>query len=97
MSGELVILIFDSMKRIDWQEIRDAIYSALGDYDCTVYYHYPSSDGQCGYFSISIDDEYDEEDLDSCLSSVIDEYDLTWDDQSCDGDFDLNAEWDNYD
>ena len=85
------------MDRTDWQEIRSAIYNALDDYDCDVYYYYPTKDGCCGFFSVTINDDdvvVDYDDIDSCLSNVIFEYDLTWDDESEDGDFDLNADWD---
>ena len=83
------------MDESDWQEIKSAIENALNVYDCDVYYYYPTKDGSCGYFSVTInEDDVDYDDIDSCLSNVIFEYDLTWDDESEDGDFDLNADWD---
>lgn len=84
------------MSRNDWQEIRDAIYDALSNYDCNVYYHRPSSDGMCGYFAVTInEDDYDEDDVDSCLAGVLSDYDLWIDDQSeGNEDFDICASWD---
>ena len=40
----------------EWRTIRRDIYAALSNYDCNVYYHRPTSDGECGYFEINIDD-----------------------------------------
>ena len=83
------------MRRSDWQEIRDAIYSALSNYDCDVYYNHPSNDGNCGYFAITINENYDADDVDYCLESVMSEYDLWIDDEvEDDEDLDLCASWD---
>ena len=74
-------------------EIIDAIEDALSDYDCEVEYYSPTSDGECGFFEVDINDEYDQDDVDAALEGVLSEYQLDIDDDS-DGDFDLNAYWD---
>lgn len=80
----------------NWREIRSAIYHALSDYDCEVWYEKPSGRGwnaRCSYFTISINEEYDSDDIEEALEDVADEYSLTIDWDS-DEDVDLNADWD---
>lgn len=45
----------------EWRSIRKEIYAALSNYGCSVYYNKPTSDGECGYFEVNIDDEFDED------------------------------------
>lgn len=80
----------------NWREIKSAIYNALSDYDCDVYYQKPTN-SQCAYFSISIEDEdYDSDDINCALENVCREYNLSidWDSEA---DVNLNVYWDNND
>lgn len=79
-----------------WKEIKDAIYDALDDYDCDVYYQPPTGCGygaHCAYFEITINEDYDCEDIENDLNEVCNDYELgiDWD---SDEDVDLNAYWD---
>ena len=77
-----------------WQEIISAIKNALNVYDCNVDYYGPTKDGRCGYFSVTINEVVEIEEIDTCLANVISKYKLFWDDASEKGNFDLNADWD---
>jgi len=76
----------------EWRTIRKEIYEALDNYDCSVYYHRPSSDGECGYFEINFDDDFDEDWVEGDLSDVCEEWDLDFDWHG--SELDLNAYWD---
>lgn len=83
----------------NWREIRSDIYDALSDYNVSVTYHNKSGHGweaSCSYFSVSFDDdeEWDWDWIEGDIDKVCDEWDLEIDDDSEDGDFDLNAHWD---
>ncbi len=86
----------------NWRQIRSDIYDALSNYNVTVRYHKKEGsgwDGTCSYFSVSFDDdeEWDWDWIESDIQAVCDEWDLGIDDDSEDGDFDLNAYWDTND
>lgn len=76
----------------EWRTIRRDIYAALSNYDCNVYYHRPTSDGECGYFEINIDDEFDEDWIEGDLADLCEEWDLDFDWHGTE--LDLNAYWD---
>lgn len=83
----------------EWRSIRSAIYNALSGYDCSVYYQKPVGkgwNGTCGYFEITIEDEYDSDEIEEELQSVADDWELDFDWDS-DGTVDLNAYWDRRD
>lgn len=69
------------------RDVKNAIYDALDDYDVDIYYISRSGD-RCGYFTVTINEEYDRDDIEDAIDDVCDEYDL-WIDDDSDGDFDL--------
>lgn len=81
------------MKRSDYLEILNAIKSALTEDSPEVQYHSPTSDGQCGYFNVTTHGNLSLDEIDTCLSSVVKDYNLDRD-PHFDGTFDLNAYWD---
>ncbi len=81
------------MKESDSLNILDEIKSALIEDSPEVYYHPPTTDGQCGYFNVTTNGNLSLEEIDNCLKPVVDEYYLDRD-PHFDGTFDLNAYWD---
>lgn len=80
----------------NWREIKRAIYNALSDYNCEVWYNRPEGRGwnaQCAYFKVRINEKYYSDDIEDILEGVSDEYSLTIDWDS-DEDVDLIAKWD---
>ena len=69
--------------------IKDALIAVRPD----VQYNKPTSDGQCGFFKVTINGNLSLDEIDECLKSVVDEYNLDRD-PHFDGTFDLNAYWD---
>lgn len=80
------------MNKSEISEIIEAIEDALDDYNVDVNYYHPSED-QCGFFELTIDDEYEISDITSSLAWVLSEYELKLDFESNE-DFDLIADWD---
>lgn len=78
----------------EWRTIRKDIYRALKNYDCEVYYHRPSSSGECGYFEININEDFDSDWIEDHLNNVCKDWDLEYDWYSSNSDLDLNAHWD---
>ena len=62
-----------------WRKALRDIENALSDYDYDVEYHRPSDD-KCGYYEITINDEYDDEELEDDLADVAEEwgFDIDW-------------------
>ena len=81
------------MKRCDYLKIINAIKTALIEDSPDVQYFPPTSDGQCGYFKVTTHGNLSLDEIDTCLSSVVKEYNLDRDQDSF-GLFDLNAYWD---
>lgn len=69
------------------KDVKDAIYTALEDYDCKVEYTRSSGD-QCAYFTVTINDDWDWDWIEDNIDNVCDEYGLWIDDDSY-GSFDL--------
>ena len=69
--------------------IKDALIAVRPD----VQYNKPTSDGQCGFFKVTTNGNLSLDEIDECLKSVVDEYNLDRD-PHFDGTFDLNAYWD---
>ena len=69
------------------KDVKDAIYDALDDYDCTVDYT-PREDDRCAYFTVTIDEDWDWDDIENAIDSVCNDYGLQIDDDSY-GSFDL--------
>lgn len=81
------------MNRSDSSEIIKAIKAALIEDSPDVRYYPPTSDGQCGYFEVTTHGNLSLDEIDTCLSPVVDEYKLDRDQDSF-GSFDLNTYWD---
>lgn len=80
----------------NWREIKSAIYDALSNYNCEIWYYGPRGKGwgaRCAYFEVEINDDYNCDDIEDALANVSDEYTLTIDWDS-DEDVDLIACWD---
>ena len=66
----------------------------MSPFNAQVNYVKPRKDGRHGFFEVRVDDYYENmEDIDCALKSLLDEYNLFFDDDS-DADFDLGAAWD---
>lgn len=84
----------------EWRQIKSAIYDALSNYDCDVYYNPPTGRGYnacCSYFTITINEDCDHDFVADELDGVCDDWELSYDWDSEDGDLDLNADWDRND
>ncbi len=69
------------------KDVKDSIYDALSNYDCDVEYT-PRRGQRCAYFTVTINDEWCWDWIESDIDNVCDEYGLQIDDDSC-GSFDL--------
>lgn len=69
------------------RDVKNAIYNALDGYDCNVYYT-RGNDEHCGYFTVTINEEWAWDWIENDIDDVCDEYGLWIDDES-DGSFDL--------
>jgi hypothetical protein len=69
------------------RDVKNAILEALDNYDCSVEYT-PRSGDRCAYFTVTIDDEWDWDWIESDIDNICDEYGLWIDDDSY-GSFDL--------
>ena len=81
------------MNKSDYLKIINAIKSALIEDSPEVQYISPTSDGQCGYFEVTTHGNLSLDEIDTCLTSVVKDYNLDRDQDSF-GSFDLNAYWD---
>lgn len=81
------------MKRSYANEIINDIYSALSKYNGVDVTYYRPTDDDCGFFEVSIDDEWCWDWVDGDIAWVLEKHQLEIDDES-DEDFDLNAYWD---
>lgn len=68
-------------------KIKSAIYDALENFNCSVYYHKAYSNS-CAFFTVEIHEEWDWDWIEDDIERVCEEYDL-WIDDDSDGDFDL--------
>ncbi len=83
----------------EWRKIQSDIYDALSNYDVDVDYTPKRGRGwssECSYFTVTIHEDWDSDDIENDLADVCEEWDLDFDYDSY-GSFDLNADWDRND